>query len=353
MNGDAAGAASVSGSQPAQTGERGWRRLLPAVAVFLFVQSLPLRALVPIEQTLLLLVPALAACAWVAWRNGGRIWFALVWTGVAMVALSRPMAGDPSYVAFARGWALVLAAAFGAFGLAFRTKPFFTRAVWTLSAASVLFGVVLFASGVSSRTVERVISAELSDRVESSVASWRRPTTTPEWAELERKSPESTKAIGETLDAMETQMRAIPPFGTEFFPAILLLESLVALGLAWSLHHRLSRTRIGPPIAQLREFRFEDQFIWGIIAGLVLVLIPRFAAYKTIGLNLLLFFGVLYAVRGLAVLAWFLLSPGRWMGLVIVSVFVVLWPFPLSLGLGDTYFDWRRRVRPSNQGSSQ
>jgi hypothetical protein len=75
-----------------------------------------------------------------------------------------------------------------------------------------------------------------------------------------------------------------------------------------------------------------------------------------LGWNLLLFFGLLYALRGLGVMMWFLVRPGRWFGAVLVAACAVLpplWSFPVGIGLGDTYFDWRRRVRPPNSGSQE
>jgi hypothetical protein len=45
------------------TRERGWWRIVIAVALFLFVPMTPLlRIMLPVEQTILLLAPALAAC---------------------------------------------------------------------------------------------------------------------------------------------------------------------------------------------------------------------------------------------------------------------------------------------------
>src|SRR3712207_8406043 len=34
---------------------------------------------------------------------------------------------------------------------------------------------------------------------------------------------------------------------------------------------RVSRARIGPPLAPLREFRFNDQLVWGLVAGITAV----------------------------------------------------------------------------------
>jgi hypothetical protein len=330
--------------------ERGWRRLLPALALFLFVPAIPpLRALVPIEQTLLLLVPALAACAWLGWRHGGRVWMALAWTAVAIWVLMQPMAGGGEYAAFARGWSLVLAAVFGAIGLFSSARPFFGRALGALALSLPLCAAAVAMSGATPRRVERVIAAELSDRVESSVTALRERTATPDWLEFERTSPQLARTLAQGVDDLEPWLRQLAPFGTSIFPAMLLFESLAALGLAWSLHHRLSRARLGPSLARVREFKFEDQMIWGAIGGLILVLIPRLAVAKAIGLNALVFFGALYALRGVGVMTWFLVTPGRWLGVVTIAICCIMpvfWSIPVGLGLSDTYWDWRTRPRP-------
>jgi hypothetical protein len=337
--------------------ERGWRRLLPAIALFLFVPAIPqLRALVPIEQTLLLLVPAIAACSWLSWRAGGRLWLAVIWTGLSVVILGRPIVGDQSYAAFARGWSLMLAASFGAVAMFSSARRYFGRALLALVGSAVVVAGVLAVAGVTPGRVDRLISTELADRVETSVSSIRARLDSPEWQDLNKKNPDRANGLIELVNTLEAQLREISPVGSSLFPAFLAFESLAALGLAWSLHHRLSRTRLGPPIAPLREFRFDDHMIWGVVAGLVFVLIPRFAAWKAIGLNLLVFFGALYALRGLGVMMWFLVAPGRWTGVALitaVALLPMLWPLPIVLGLSDTRFDWRRRTRPSHEGSSQ
>ena len=135
------------------------------------------------------------------------------------------------------------------------------------------------------------------------------------------------------------------------FPALLALESLAALALAWSLYHRMSRTRIGPPLAPLKQFRFNDQMVWGFIAGLVIAAMPTLAGLRGLGANLLVFFGALYALRGVGVLSW-LFKPG-WLTTVAVAVTIpLLFPLyaagALAFGVGDTWIDWRRRpARPT------
>lgn len=338
--------------------EHGWRRLLLGLVVFLFVPAIPpLRAVLPIEQTYLLLGTTVAAASWVGWRRGGRLLLALAWTGVAVWLLFRPMAGSDEYAAFARGWALLSGAAFGLVCLITRSKPFLTRALWSLAVSLLVCITALTAVGSGPVRLGRVVATELSDRVESTVGALRARTATPEWEELVRENPTRARAATQMMEAVEAQLRDMAPVGATLFLAMLAFESLAAFGLAWSLYHRLTRARIGPPLSQFREFRFDDQLVWGVVTGLLMVLVPRLAEWKVFGLNLLAFFGALYGLRGLGVMIWFLAAPGWLLGLVLVSVlvavFLPLWTVPVGLGLGDTWWNLRRRVRQSNQGSAQ
>src|SRR5258708_20199815 len=63
--------------------ERGWGKLLLALAAFLLVPVLPpMRALLPVEETLVLLLPAIAACSLVGWWAGGRLLLAVGWVAL-------------------------------------------------------------------------------------------------------------------------------------------------------------------------------------------------------------------------------------------------------------------------------
>jgi hypothetical protein len=111
-------------------------------------------------------------------------------------------------------------------------------------------------------------------------------------------------------------------------------------------------------LAPLSAFRFDDHLIWGVIGAMVVVLVPSLAAGRVVALNALLVFGALYALRGFGIMMWFLVVPGRrfgattvWLVALACALVWPLWTLPLSIGLSDTYFDWRRRRRPSNLGS--
>jgi hypothetical protein len=327
--------------------ERGWRRLLPALLLFLFVPVVPLlRVFVPIEQTFVLLTPALAACTLVGWWAGGRLTLALIWVAMAVWMLTVRTPGQPAYDALARGWAVLLAASFGLVCLLGARRPFFSRA---LTATGIALGVALLLRAFATAdapSLQATMETEFARRVDASFAEWNSMANTREWRDFARRNPELV-AIS---DQAERQLRAMPAVTARVFPALLGLESLAALALAWSLYHRVSRARIGLPLAPLREFRFNDQLIWGLIVGITLAVLPTLDALRDVGINLLVFFGALYALRGFGVLTWFL-APGRLVTALLIGLAILAWPllgvFALGLGLGDTWLDWRSRARPT------
>jgi hypothetical protein len=181
-----------------------------------------------------------------------------------------------------------------------------------------------------------------------------------EWNQWATRHP----TIAASLPRMELELKALSRLGLTLFPSLLAFESLIALALAWSIYHRLSRARIGAPLRPLREFRFNDQLVWGLIVGLTIAFLPTLESFRGVGRNLLVFFCALYAIRGLAVLAWFL-TPGAGAlaaGLVVAVVLLVLPVIGFlaanlvrlsmiiffGLGLGDTWADWRRRKRSTS-----
>jgi hypothetical protein len=183
---------------------------------------------------------------------------------------------------------------------------------------------------------------------------WKLAVSTPYQKALVAAGPEGRAGAEEMEQTMHDLVTTLPAReGKRFFPALLALESLGALALAWALYHRLSRARIGAPLARLRDFRFNDQLVWGVIVGIVFLAVPTLHAYRTVGANLTLFFGTLYAVRGTGVLAWFLRSarPGLVTLVAVALLAALLAPaFALGLGLiglGDTWEDWRAKARPT------
>jgi hypothetical protein len=339
--------------------ERGWGRLVLAILAFLFVPMMPhLRALLPIDQTMLLFVPAVAACALVGWWAGGRPFVAIAWVGLAALVT---MQTDPAQGAFfnlARGWSLLVAGAFGLVCLFTVRRPMFSRALAAVAVALAIAAVMSLLGPVTMSKAASTVAAEFDRRNAETVATVNGfiDQHKQEWQEITTKVPQLASAPQET----EQQLKLFASAGSIVFPALLALESLAALALAWATYHRLGRARLGAPLGKLREFRFNDQLVWGLIVGLTIVLLPTLASVQGVGKNLLMFFGALYAVRGVGVLTWFL-APGTLtialvvgfvllgvplLNLISVLVFMMLGVTALALGLGDTWADWRNRARP-------
>jgi hypothetical protein len=329
------------------TKKQSWWPLLWGLAGLLLLPlGPPLNEVFPIEQTLVLLVPAVAACAIVGWKVGGRAALAIVWLVFAGWILFQP-AGSPGtpYDQMARGWAILLAASFGLVSLWNAALPFFVRALSAVGIATAVGFMIALSSPSGVARFQHAAESELNKRASASLERIEAGRDTPQWRELAAKAP--------WLDAMqdenETVIRALPEHAAGLLPALLALESLAALALAWGIYQRLSPIKIGPPLSPLTEFRFNDQLVWGVAVGATLCLLPTFADGRNAGFNLLAFFGVLYLLRGLGVLAW--ITKGRYLILGILSLIppfgVMLGVLALALGLGDTWLDLRRRAKAS------
>lgn len=366
--------------------ERGWRWFLLALLLMVAVTAAPqwspalallagtVRLLLPIEQFALLVLVAIAACAIVGWWTGGRLSVALIWLAMAswvVWKLPLPVAG---YGAFLRGWTISLGAAFGLICLTTRTRPFLGRAL----AATALAAVVTM-GGLAGRAssagmfdqASRMFGKEYQRRVQESLDSWHQRTGSTAWQAFAERMP----AASARADRLATMLGSLGDPGASgtggslasqgpllvLAPALLGLESLLALGLGWAAYHRLSRMRIGPPLGAVRDLRFNDQLVWGLVVGATLMLLPTLAEWRTLGANLLAFFGTLYALRGVGVLTWWI--PDRvaallpfalvilvpLLGPVVVLAFTLVITF--ALGLGDTWRDFRAGAEARRPGS--
>lgn len=328
-----------------------------------------LRLALPVEQFALLVLVAIAACAVVGWWSGGRLSVALACVSMAATVLwlvPLPMFG---YGAFLRGWAVALGAAFGLVCLATSGRPFLGRAL----AAVALAGAVSVAGFSARAPVDagafdeptRMLGGEYQRRLMESLNAWHTRTESPKWRAFAQSLPD-VSARADRLSALVAsagEPLTPPSFGSLsshgpmllLSPALLALESLLALGLGWAAYHRLSRVRIGPPLGQLRDLRFSDQLVWGLVVGVTLMLLPTLSEWRTPGANFVCFFGPLYALRGAGVLTWWIpdrVAVAALIGLLIlipllgpVWVLAIVLATTFGLGLGDTWRDFRVGTR--------
>ncbi|HEY4670552.1 MAG TPA: DUF2232 domain-containing protein [Gemmatimonadaceae bacterium] len=342
-----------------QVTKQSWWPLFWGLAALLICPYLPITdTLMPIQQTVLLLIPVIAVCSIVGWVMGGRLAVAVIWFAFCVYALLQPvdvisvpsvyesLRGGRSvaphgtqYDLMARGWAVLMAASFGLVSLWGKATPFFSRALAAVGIAmAIAFVIALsFPSGIA--RFEHTAGEEFTRRASVSIERIQASMNDPQSREVLDRVP----LMEETDEVALEAMRQLPARAATLLPALLALESLAVLAFGWGVYKRLAPVDIGPPLAPLAEFRFNDQLIWGLAVGTTIWLLPAFEEGKNVGYNLLLFFGTLYLLRGIGILGW--ISRGRYIFIIALWLMPPLIFVALALGLGDTWLDLRRRAK--------
>lgn len=299
---------------------RGWalvRALGLAIAVV---------ALAPLSPLVLVFVPLAVFLLAYHFRNPVAV-------GVAALVLLAAFGGvpeDPSPVWYAeRAWALLVA---GGFIVAGVLRP--SAGVLVRSLAGI--GVGIGAVGVSSALRPGLISS----------VDW--------WVEtqMSRVADEATTWLGQGSEGwtgLGAAVREVIEVQVLLYPALLALATLAALAVGWYVVDRLSGA--GEALGPLREFRFRDELVWLLIAGLLLFLLPVGEVAERLGENVMAFMGGLYLLRGVAVLLWVgaALVTSGWIAALWAAAALLFYPVvvgaALLMGLTDTWLDLRERLR--------
>lgn len=142
-------------------------------------------------------------------------------------------------------------------------------------------------------------------------------------------------------------------------PATVVLETLAGLALAWETYQRTARQPLGPPLVPFRDFRFADQWVWSLVVALAVVIVPQLAALQGAALNLGVVAGTLYLLRGAAIVVAFAQAAGISAGALALATMVaavlavpmlVIVPGLWTLGVTDTWVEFRRRLAPRSPG---
>jgi hypothetical protein len=237
-----------------------------------------------------------------------------------------------------RGWALLLGGIYLILAL--------VRPDWDVISRALASVGLAFAAGVLGLLV--VGQAEV---VEAMVREHFETVSALTIGDLQSRMPDSAW-VADLRGASER----ISELQARLFPALLGLQSVAALALASWWIRKLGRTdHPAFELHPLREFRFNDQLIWLLIGGIALLILPLGDAAAAAALNVLVFMGGLYVLRGLAVFV-FLAAGSKSIVTMVLGALALIFLYPIAftaallMGVGDTWLDVRRRVavaRPS------
>ena len=131
-------------------------------------------------------------------------------------------------------------------------------------------------------------------------------------------SPADIEQIGARMEATARLMG-------QFAAGIVVVQILAALTFATAVYRRIAAAPVGRMPSRFRELRFSEHLGWAAVLSLVVVVLPKVASMKLVAANILLVAGVLYALRGAAVVFF---------GLQILGVGGPLfWTFTIVVGL--------------------
>lgn len=244
-------------------------------------------------------------------------------------------AGEPTPLWYAeRAWALLVAGAFVIWGAFAPGRGLLARSA---AAVATAFGLVGVASALRPRLLAEVdwwIGAQF-ERAALAAYQW-------------------FQVGGEAWTAVADAVRAVVEMQTVLYPALLGLGTLCALGVASHVADRAggSESRLAP----LREFRFADQLVWLLVAGLLLFVLPIGHWATRVGENVMAFMGGLYLLRGAAVLAWLgaAVATSGWSTALLLLAAVLFYPVALGaalvMGVSDTWLDLRNRLGVDARG---
>ncbi len=302
---------------------RGWGAVavLALAAATLSIASPLLLIFVPLALLLLALPP----------RRPGRVVLGATLGAAAVWGVPPEPLG---YVEL--GWVLLLGGWFVALASFWPDGRFLSRALGAVAGAAGTAAVLLVVGGRGWAYLDWTVSRHFRGAA-ATVASL--------WGAAAESDAFGARLVDGVYRAAEVQAM--------LHPALLSLASLAGLGVAWWAHRRMSGQE-ARPLAPFREFRFRDELVWLLIAGILLIVLPVGEWAPRAGSNVVAFMGVLYVLRGAAV---FLVLTGMPGGGAVVVGFLALMILPMVMpaaavvGLADTWIDLRARraaVRPGS-----
>lgn len=253
----------------------------------------------------------------------------LVVTGAALLLVALWGAPGGALWYFERGWVLVLGGWFVVWVVVLHDATFLSRALASVCATVASTALLFSVQRGGYASVDWAVGERLRRGASEVAAVWSEGL-----------------GFGRVAEQLSRSALQLAELQAQLYPALLAIASLAALAVAWWAYRRLA-LKERSPLGRLREFRFNDTLVWLLIGGLVLLLLPLDAPGTRAGTNLLVFMAALYALRGVAVLAALLGSPGVLATVIGAILVLLLYPLVLTfaavVGLTDTWLDIRRR----------
>lgn len=171
--------------------------------------------------------------------------------------------------------------------------------------------------------------------------------------EITRQTAFTMRLLLERAPDAFTLYEPVVRFVSVTWPGMLALQTLAGLALAWQLHVQLTTLPLGAPLARFRDFHLADGWVWAIVVGLAVLILPVSGALQIAGTNVGLVAGALYVLRGAAIVVTFAEAFGiSAAALVIAATAAAALALPLlfvlpglcTLGITDTWYQYRRRL---------
>jgi hypothetical protein len=235
-----------------------------------------------------------------------------------------------------RGWVLLIGAWFVVTVALWPAARFVNRALAALGAAAASAALLLLFFPDGWRNLDWLVSHRIHEVAALASQQW------------------VAAGAGEWSGRFASAAYQLAELQSFLYPALLALESLAGLAVAWWIYHRVA-TGEPNPLGRWRDFRFGDHLVWLLVAGILLLLLPLGSVAGRAGSNLLAFMSALYALRGSAVLLTIFGLQG--VGGALIATLALLFLYPLTLttavlvGLTDTWVDLRARRAAPRPGS--
>jgi hypothetical protein len=182
--------------------------------------------------------------------------------------------------------------------------------------------------------------------------------------EVTRETSLTMRAMVEVAPDAFAIFEPIVRFMSMTWPAMLALQTLAGLALAWELHRRIAASTAaqGAPLMRFKDFEIGDGWVWGIVAWLGVLVLPVSSFLHVAGTNLGLVAGTLYVLRGAAIVASFAEAFGvSALTLLLIAAAAAALALPLlfvlpglcTLGITDTWYQYRRRLAAARARQAQ